>query len=144
MYKVASDGRQRALHHGKLSDWVNGEERLTAADQIQQMRDGLNVLQGRINAATGEERRLLGIQKYEMQTQLSALKKSHGVVKKQRDSLGEYIANAAREILTKSQFDLIYKRAVRDWDLARKLEQQDNPHSLGNIANSKQGNATSG
>lgn len=134
MYKVASDKRQSALRRGKLSDWVNGEERLSVEDQINQLKDGMRILEERIASASGDERKQLGAQKWEMQCQMTKIKKSAGIEKRNREGIAQYIVDAARELLTKSQFDLIYRRAVRDYDLAQAAAKPNNPQLVGNPA----------
>jgi hypothetical protein len=128
MYKVASDRRQDALRRGKLSDWVNGEEVLSIADQVALLKNGMLILERRIATSAGEERKAFGLQKLEMQKKLTDLNRLAGYERRLREGIAQYIVDAARELLTKSQFELIYKRAQRDWDFAQKQIEQNNPH----------------
>lgn len=123
MYKVASDNRQRALHHGKPADWVNGEEKLSVEDQLRQMRDGLRTIDTRILKATGNEKRRLCVQKQDMQNELVAFRAKHGLERKQpasARSLDTIFVDFAKEMLPKVQFEMILNAAKRDLERRQK------------------------
>lgn len=117
MYKVASDRRQRSLHHGRPADWVNGAETLAPNDKLKQLQDGIKILQARIDATSGKELAALGQEKLAMQNDIAALRKQIG-----RPALEwkPFFVNEAKRILSESQFDLIYRSALRECELAQK------------------------
>lgn len=124
MYKVASDRRQASLHHGKISDWINGDENLSVIDQIKQLQDGTRILQERIDACTdNKERARLGKEKFEVQKQLRALKDKWGFHRSTREGLAQFIVDAAREILTPSQYETIHRAAIRRFDIAQRVQE---------------------
>lgn len=114
MYKVASDRRQAALHRGRPSDWVNGQERLSDADKIKQLQDGINILETRIRALApgSEERKRLGKEKLALQTEISELRKQ--VMREVPLEWRFFFVNEARRLLSRSQFDMIYNAAIRE------------------------------
>ena len=117
MYKIASNRHQTALHRGRPADWVNGKEQLKPADKLNQLRDGVKILQARIDAATGDEKKTLGLEKQTLQNEISALRKTLG-----RPPLNwhSFFINEAKRILSDSQFDLIYKASIRECEMAQK------------------------
>jgi hypothetical protein len=118
MYKVASDRRQRALHHGRPTDWVNGQEKLSPADQLRQMKDGLAILEGRI-AATDDaaERRRLGMEKQQLQRDLTAFRAANGLQRKRGapDGLHHLFVDVAKAMLPKVQFEMIWNATLREY-----------------------------
>jgi hypothetical protein len=120
MYKIASQKRQSGLHHGSPKDWVNGEEKLSAQDQLTQMQRGIQLIEARILALPkGKERTALGVEKFEMQSALRELRASLGREKKRMDGLPEIFMNCAREILSPLQFKIIRAAADREWNLKK-------------------------
>jgi hypothetical protein len=120
MYKVASDRRQTSLHRGTVADWVNGEERLTAAQRLEQMKEGVRILEDRCKSAIGDERKRLGIEKLALQHELTAFKKAMGMVNLARRDFPDLFRDVAREMLPKKQYEMIYNAAVREYDTRTK------------------------
>ena len=115
MYKVASDGRQRALHHGKLADWANGEERLSLEDQLNQKLDGLKILEARIlSMPKSPERSELGRQKLALQGEIGAFRKRIGRVRVAREGIEHIFLSLAKEMLSRPQFNAVWQCAVRE------------------------------
>lgn len=110
MYKGASDGHQRALHHGRASDWINGEERLTGDDLLRQLRQTTQILEIRILALPvgSEERRALGREKNEVQLRLKNLRADKP---KAPPDWKQHFVNEAKRILSASQFEMIERAA---------------------------------
>lgn len=120
MYKVSSDKRQRSLHHGKLTDWVNGQEQLSPADQLEQMKEGMRIMHTRVAAATGRERRDLIIDQTRMEKEIADFRTKHGLARAQIPELPQYFVNCAKEILSPWQFEVIMNAAKRDCERASK------------------------
>jgi hypothetical protein len=116
MYKVASDKRQRGLHHGRPSDWVNGTEKMSTEDQYRQLKEGIRIIDRRILESTGKERKKLALQKADMQDEIVAFKEKHGLKKKQMEGLPQYIADCAKEMLPKIQYEMILNAAKRAFE----------------------------
>jgi hypothetical protein len=110
MYKVASDKRQSSLTRGRLSDWVNGEERLSGDDKLNQLRQTCQILEGRILAlpAGSEERRRLGQEKQQVQLQLKKLRDDKP---KAPPDWKMHFVNEAKRLLSDSQFKMIENAA---------------------------------
>lgn len=108
MYKIASDKRQASLYRGKQSDWINGEERLSADDKLRQMQQGIKLLEARVLAATGEERKRLGREKMALQDEIKALR---AVMPKSPVEWKAHFVNEAKRILSESQFQMIFNAA---------------------------------
>ncbi len=117
MYKVASDRRQTALHRGRPEDWVNGVEKLKPQDKLNQLRDGVKILQSRIDQSSGKERARLGREKLALQNQIAELRRQIG---RPKIEWRPFFVNEAKRILSDSQFDLIYRAAIREFELAQK------------------------
>jgi len=114
MYKVASDKRQRSLHHGKLADWVNGVEQLSPVDQLQQLKEGLSILEKRILQSSGKERKELGIQKLAMQVEVSAIRKRAHLQREAVRGFEDTFIDCARTMLAPLQFKLITAAAMNE------------------------------
>jgi hypothetical protein len=110
MYKVASDKRQSALYRGRPSDWINGEERLSAEDKLKQLQQGWKILQRRILALPNgsEERRKLGRELQSIQDQITLLKADFP---KSQPDLRAHFMNEARRILSPGQFEMVLNAA---------------------------------
>lgn len=110
MYKVASDGRQRALHHGRPSDWINGEERLAPPDRLNQLRQGIKILEARILSLPkgSEERKRLGQEKQSIQSEIKAV--TADMPKSPPDWKLHFIDEAKR-LLSDSQWRMIESAA---------------------------------
>jgi hypothetical protein len=113
MYKGASDGHQRALHHGRPSDWIHGEERLTGQDKLNQLRQGIKILEGRILALPkgSEERKQLGIEKLAVQSEIKTLT---ATMPKAPPDWKQHFVNEAKRLLSDSQFKMIENSAKRE------------------------------
>lgn len=74
MYKVSSDKRQRALHQGRPTDWVGGEEVQTESGLRNNLVRAAQNLEERIKGLPkgSPERRQLGLEKLAIQNQLNA------------------------------------------------------------------------
>lgn len=118
MYKVASDGRQRALHQGRPADWVNGEEVLAKEDQLRQMQRGVEILDARIQALpkNSERRKALGLQKLAMQNELSAFRKNLHLERRAKEGLSVAFMDVAKEMLPPLQFRIINAAAHREYE----------------------------
>jgi len=115
MYKVASDKRQSALHRGRLSDWANGEQYLTAEQRLEQMREGWRILQERCNAATGEEKKRIGLEMLALQNQLREAKKALGLIGHiAKRGWQDVFRDMCKEMLPKVQYELIVKATHRE------------------------------
>lgn len=110
MYKGASDGHQRALHHGRPSDWLNGDERLAGDDLLRQLRQTAQLLETRILALPigSKERRALGREKNEVQLKLKSLRAD---APKPPPDWKQHFVNEAKRILSASQFEMIVNAA---------------------------------
>lgn len=110
MYKVSSDKKQAALHHGRLSDWVNGEERLSEDDRRKQLQQSVKMLEDRIKATSpgSPERKRLGLEKLAVQDQLKELRDARP--KAPVDWKAHFI-NEAHRILSSSQFEMVMNAA---------------------------------
>lgn len=106
MYKVASDSRQRSLHHGRPADWINGEERLSPADHLAQLRQGVQILEKRILALPkgSEERKRLGVEKNAMQLQIKA---ATADLPKPPPDWKMHFVDEAKRLLSDSQWRMI-------------------------------------
>lgn len=117
MYKVASDKRQTALHHGKgLSDWVgDGVENLTRLEKYENLVRALNNLDQRIQALPkgSADRKKLGIQKLEMQNELSAMKTGLKAQNLSDVSFEWCFFQICQEQLLPAQFRALVKAAYR-------------------------------
>ncbi len=120
MYKVASDKRQRTLHHGKITDWVNGEEHLKPEEHLEQLKEGLRIMHIRVAAAKGRERRDLIVDFHKMQNEIAVFRKKHALRRTQMPELPQFFVNCARELLTPSQFEVIMNMAKRDCERAQR------------------------
>lgn len=125
MYKGASDGRQSALTRGRLSDWSNGDFKLTLEEQFFQNKEGIKILTSRIANSSGEKKKDLLKEMAALEAAQSELKKKHHLVKKQRQGIEQFIAEEARLILPKNQWEVIYNSAKRKYDIATKIAEQD-------------------
>lgn len=124
MYKVSSDRRQSALSRGRLADWITNNDRPSIEEQLRQLREGVNIIDARISKASGEEKRELGRQKWAMQQELTLLRKKCGLERKTKDGLSQFVVDAAREMLSKIQFDMIYRAAERKYADALEIVNQ--------------------
>lgn len=134
MYKVASDRRQTTLHRGRPSDWVNGEEVLTAERRLEQMKEGARILEARILASANSdpERTRLGQEKFKLQNEIKMLKAQLNIVKIARRSLGDVFVDMAKEILPKVQYEMVRNAALREHDRQQKaLDQVALPSTMG-------------
>lgn len=117
MYKVASDKKQRVLHHGSLRDWVHGEEKLSLDEQLDLARSGIRVLDARIQATSDPAtKKELGLQKLQMQDELSKMKKLCGRINVAKQGFEHIFIEQAKEILLHSQFNAIFVSAHREWE----------------------------
>lgn len=115
MYKVASDKRQRGLHHGKPADWVNGAEQMSIADQFQQKKDEMNMLIQKMEAAVGTpERKEFGRQKLALQNEMSAFRKLLGKEKLKADGYEQVFIQVAKELLSPVQYRTISQATFRE------------------------------
>lgn len=108
MYKVASDKRQTVLHRGRPSDWVNGQERLTAEQKRTQAKEGWNIIEARMLACTDpEERKALIVRKREIEAELQEINKEVKREKQEvhwhKESFHDIFIQTAREMLSKVQ-----------------------------------------
>lgn len=110
MYKSASDGRQRVLHQGRPTDWINGEEKLSADDLLRQLQQQAKMLEDRIKAAPigSEDRKRMGREKNEVQNQLKALRYARP---KAPPDWKKHFVNEAKRILSASQFEMVMNAA---------------------------------
>ena len=121
MYKAGSDRHMTSLHRGRPSDWVNGQERLSNADQLLQMQDGVRILEERMKVAPwGEARRTLGREKLALQLEISKFRKLVHMERQANQGIGEIFMTMAREMLPKVQFELILGATHRELDRRKK------------------------
>ena len=78
----------------------------------------------RIAAAKGEERRQLVEQRTAHCAEISALKKALQIKKDAREGYGECFVAMAREILSKSQYEIIKNAAMRLYEQRQKALQE--------------------
>ena len=120
MYKVASDKRQAALHHGSgLKDWIgDGQEHLTLAEQYQNLIRVHDNLYERMCAEKDPiKRKELGVKKLQAQNDLSEIK-----AKLKLENTRQWLTNrtfeecfvqVAREMLLPAQFKAMMNAAER-------------------------------
>lgn len=130
MYKVSSDKKQAALHRGRLSDWLNGEERLSVEDRFSQMREGVKILQERKRTATDEERRQIGIELRDLESKIAEYKKAFALVTRVERGIEARFIVAAREMLPRATYEAIHAEARRSLEqMKAELENQPAPSS---------------
>jgi hypothetical protein len=131
VYKVASDRRQSSLRHGRLSDWVNGEEWQSAETRLRQMQEGTKIIEARIlSTPEGDERRSLGLQKRDLQNEIREFRKAMHMVRQAKRGLEETFMDCAKQTLPRIQFELILKMANRELDRRLKeIEQMPIPET---------------
>ncbi len=115
MYKVASDRRQRALHQGRPTDWVNGEEKQSPEDKRRNLQAAMQNLEERIKALPpgSAERRELGRQKLEWQQELRILGKLAKAKNIEQQTLERAFMEIAREQLPPAHFRAMMAGAER-------------------------------
>lgn len=134
MYKVASDRRQAGLHHGSPRDWVNGTEQLSAIDQLRQLQDGIKILEGRIQATDikSKDRVSLGLQKFQMQQEISALRKRANLERAVKQGFEQIFIEMAREMMPAVQFKIIF--AATDREFKRRSDALKTAEAVGSTA----------
>jgi hypothetical protein len=121
MYKVASDGRQKALRRGKLADWAHGEEHQSPADERRNVQAALHRIDETFRASPNlseEERAALIARKTELQKRSGELR---AIVKKHHGAASGYcqaFIDAAKELLPAIQFKMIHDAAWKNVDAA--------------------------
>jgi hypothetical protein len=126
MYKVASDRRQSALHRGRMSDWVNGEEFLKAEDRLRQLQCGYKILVDRIVALPkgSVERKKLGHEQKLLEAEITKLKALTPPIKHASRGIADVFIDMAREILSEAQFKLVWNTAIREQELRQKAAEK--------------------
>ncbi len=118
MYKVASDKKQSALHHGKgIADWMgDGQEHLTLSERHQNLIRVHDNLYERICATEDRiERKELGVKKQQIQNEISEIKKKLKLENTRNHltnrTFEECFIQVAREQLLPAQFKAMMKAA---------------------------------
>jgi hypothetical protein len=115
MYKISSDKKQTALHRGKITDWMNGKENLSIKDQFELMKRGIQIFESRLLRETDkEERKRLGLEKLALQNELTKFRKLNRIEQDSRDGLAGAFIRVAKEMLGKTQYELILRAAERE------------------------------
>ena len=91
---------------------------------MKQLQDECRLLEDRCKAASGEQRRLLGLQKLESQTKLNVLKKQIRVYRIKDGGIAATFMLCSREMLQRVQYEMILKAAEREYDLNLKAAQE--------------------
>ncbi len=120
MYKVASDKKQRALHHGVPTDWVNGTETQSLEDQLENMRRADRSLVERIKLATGAERKTLVDERARLCGRISQFKDKASIKKIVRDGYEHTFVKVARSILPAYQYNALRDAAMLEYDRLKK------------------------
>lgn len=120
MYKVASDRRQSSLHHGSgLADWMGcGAENFSAIEKYGNLVRALNNLDQRIQQLPkgSADRKKLGLQKQEMQNEISTMKTGLKAQNLSNVSVEWCFFQICREQLLPAQFKSLVKAAYRLMD----------------------------
>jgi HAMP domain-containing protein len=119
MYKVASDSRQRALSHGRLSDWVTWDDQQSPVERLENLKRAVQRMDARIQLSEGEERRLLGLEKLKMQGEIRELRSAANLQKDVDRGFEQVILDIVKETLSPGQFKTILAAAKRRFDMKK-------------------------